>query len=68
MKLKFSSKLYSKQAVGAAVKAFDRFAKFRVTDSPKAYYVEISGAKEDVLDRLPGEFSNYVLAATREDA
>ena len=68
MKIKFASGLYSKRAVMDAVRRYDKFAKFKVSESKKAYHVEISKRASELQETLPGEFSNYVLMAVKEGA
>lgn len=68
MTLKFSSRLYAKRAVLDAMRRYERFASFRISETTKAYHVEISKIRDGFEGRLPGEFSNYVLVATREAA
>jgi len=68
VKLKFSSRLYAKRAVLDAMRRYDRFARFKITETPRAFHVEISRVREGLEDKLPGEFSNYVLVSTREAA
>lgn len=67
MTLKFSTRLYSKRALMAGVRRYGEFASISVRETPKAFFVSISGMGADAKN-LPGEFCNYVLLAMREGA
>jgi hypothetical protein len=59
--LAFDRTLYAGPSVDEAVKAFDGFAEFSLSETPQAFVVRVEGPREQDVAR---ELSNYALGLT----
>lgn len=64
MVLKFSRKFYPAATVKDAARRFEKHAKFGVRCAAGYSYVTIERMPKGLAGTLPGEFSNYLLAAS----
>ena len=64
--LRFDRTLYLGEAVDEAVKAFDRFASFELSDDENDWIVRVKPHSEKHESRIIGEFQNFALGKTIE--
>jgi len=64
MTLRFHRQLYDGKAVDAAVKQFDDFATYELSEEPDYWVVAVGGADDAELKQLVGELGNFALGLT----
>jgi hypothetical protein len=64
MTLRFHRQLYDGKAVDAAVKQFEDFATFELSEEPEYWVVGVGGASDEELRELVGELGNFALGLT----
>ncbi|MFO0598967.1 MAG: HxsD-like protein [Myxococcaceae bacterium] len=63
-RLSFDKSLYAGKAVDEAVKTFDRFATFALSETGDAWVVEVTAKNPAQEVRLTRELSNFALGLT----
>lgn len=63
--IKFNKNFYNLEAVKKSAAAFKKLANFRVKEKKNFIEVEIENVDKNFKDVLGDEFSNYVLAETK---
>ena len=64
MTLRFHRQLYDGKAVDSAVKQFEGFGTFALSEEPDYWVVAIGGAAGEELAELAGELGNFALGLT----
>ncbi len=64
MKVYFARSIYKKQAIEAAIQAFNEVADITFHPGRSAYEVDIECLEKDYQAIIIGEFANYCLAET----
>jgi len=64
--LRFHRELYDGKAVDAAVRQYDGYAEFELTEEPDYWVVAVSLSDPDARRALAGELANYALGLTIE--
>jgi len=64
--LRFHRELYDGAAVDAAVKQYDGYAEFELTEDPDYWVVAIALDDDAARRELAGELANYALGLTIE--
>ena len=64
--LKFSTRIYKKEAVQKAIADYAHLAKFSFSNSPRYIKVKIDKITSGVENKFLDEFSNYVLGMTKK--
>lgn len=64
IELRYPRQLYAGEAVDQAVKAFERFARFDLEESPEHWLVRVHPHDPARARRLVGELHNYALGLT----
>jgi len=62
--LRFPRDLYAGEAIDEAVKRFDRFATFALSNTESEWVVAMTPHREEHTRRIVGEFGNFVLGKT----
>lgn len=62
MEIKFNKKLYTKEAIQAAVKAYDGLADFDLEEDANYFIVNLDKIDKEVELNIRDEFCNYVLS------
>jgi hypothetical protein len=68
MTLTFDPKLYTQRAVREAARRLTGWGRFEVEEGPRGIRVRATGVPAELRGRLPGEFGNAALLATRRKA
>ncbi len=61
MTLRFHREFYDGMAVDAAVKTFEDYGSFALSETESHWIVEVSGREGPALRELAGELQNYAL-------
>jgi hypothetical protein len=62
--LRFPREVYSGEAVDEAVKTWQRFADFELSETDDHWVVKVTPKHEAAAAQIIGEFGNYVLGLT----
>ncbi len=65
-KLRFSNRIYKKEAVQEAISTYSHLAKFSLGQSKSYFEVRIEKMAADVKNIISDEFANYVLGETKK--
>ena len=65
--LRLNRELYRGEAIDQAVKLYERFAKFELTEEPEHWVVKVEASSEKRARRVADELANYALGLTMED-
>ena len=65
MTIKFNKNFYNIEAVKKSVRAFEKLADFEIKEKKNFIEVTIKNIDKDFKEILSDEFSNYVLAETK---
>lgn len=66
MELFFNKKLYNKEAIKKASKAYNNLADFKIIEKNNKIKVKLSNIDSEVKKVIADEFSNYALALMQE--
>lgn len=62
--LRFSREVYVGEAIDEAVKTWNRFADFELSETADDWIVKVAPKHESAAAQIIGEFGNYVLGLT----